>query len=226
MIHLLRHLRACCLLILLAGMLLPVAARAHTGSIAAPDGRSGRGVLVESTRNFWTAAHVVDLHEHVEVRLDGVREPVRGRVAQIWPDRDLARIELEINLAAQAAPGGIHPAVRGEEPANGALVATGGAARTALADGVGHWSRLSWNERPVRLTTLIARPGDSGSAVFDEGGRVVGLVLGALRMSGHRTVTRVALLPADPQPDAGAGAPRPGEGPAGIEKAPERSSNH
>ena len=165
----------------------PDAVRRSAGSVvkilssapACATSSSGSGWVVQDGRVV-TNAHVVTGSDEVYVQQGGTGELLRARLVVFDPARDVAVLAVpgltaaplplgdELGPAAQAVVAGY--------PGGGPYQATGARVREvvqALGTDIQHEQPVTREIYSVRGTV---RPGDSGGALFDTAGRVVGLV--------------------------------------------------
>jgi S1-C subfamily serine protease len=158
-----------------------------------------------------TNAHVVTGSDEVYVQPGGTGELLRAELVVFDPARDVAVLAVPGLTAAPLALGtelaATDEAVVAGYPGGGAYQATGARVREvlqAIGTDIQHEQPVTREIYSVRGTV---RPGDSGGALFDVQGRVVGLVFATSTVDGETgyamTLDEIAPVLAE----AGASAP-------------------
>ncbi|OUE28803.1 Serine protease [Clavibacter michiganensis] len=165
----------------------PDAVRRSAGSVvkilssapACGTSSAGSGWVVQDGRVV-TNAHVVTGSDEVYVQPGGTGELMRAQLVVFDPERDVAILAVPGLTAAPLALGdelrSSDEAVVAGYPGGGPYQATGARVREvvqALGTDIQHEQPVTREIYSVRGTV---RPGDSGGALFDAQGRVVGLV--------------------------------------------------
>ena len=166
-------------------------------------GRVGAGLLVDEGRAVITLLEVVQLGYPVQVRL-GDGHMSRGRITAVDRAEGLARVELEEPAPAPPATPLRREPPRLDEPV--LLVGHGGATgmsdayevdrelitfsvvRAHVAGAPVEYEDLTPGEQPRRfLVDRSPGEGDRGAPIFDEQGRVIGMLLGEVKDGGGRS---------------------------------------
>lgn len=143
------------------------------------DGRYGAGVLVDETGHVLTALHVVEDAGEARIRFhDGRWQP--ARVVAVAREVDLALLHVDAANRSPAEPASALDMIAGDT-----LYAVGNPRDFgfSLGRGVVSYSGRAMHGRRYLQTDLPANPGSSGGPVYDERGRLVGIMSFVLRNS-------------------------------------------
>ncbi len=151
--------------------------------IQANNGRTtrgtGSGVVIDSSGLILTAAHVVTRATRIEVKVLG-GDLVPARVVGIDPVFDAALVRVDTRTMLPVLPLGSSGALRRDDP----VTIFGRSPRRENGPSTGTFMWVNLEVRPgapFLLTTAAAYPGDSGGAVVNEAGELVGIVSGISR---------------------------------------------
>ena len=159
--------------------------------------QDGSGFVV-SEDTIVTNAHVVAGEKQVTVFRDDGRR-FSGRVALFDPERDLAVVVVNgldrpwLSLGRDSTQSGSTGGVFGHPGGEPLRIAPFKVARTLDAKGLDIYGTASTSRRVLELGSTL-RPGDSGSALIDADGQVVGV---AFAISRDRTDVAYALDPSE-----------------------------
>ncbi|HEX4841981.1 MAG TPA: trypsin-like peptidase domain-containing protein, partial [bacterium] len=140
---------------------------------------TGSGVVIDSSGLVLTAAHVVTRATRIEVKVLG-GDVVPARVVGIDPVFDAALVRIDTRVMLPVLPLGSSGALRREDP----VTIFGRSPRRENGPSTGTFLWVNLEVRPgapFLLTTAAAYPGDSGGAVVNAAGELVGIVSGISR---------------------------------------------
>ncbi len=147
---------------------------------------SGSGVIVDQTGIILTAAHVVLRATYVQVKLRS-GEVLPTRVVGVDPVYDVALLQVESRTFLPVVSLGNSSRLRRGE----AVTAFGRSPDRRTEPTAGEFLEQSFEIRPgtpVLLTTAVAFPGDSGGALIDARGELVGII-GAINDEGTMSLS-------------------------------------
>ena len=140
---------------------------------------SGSGIIIDPDGLILTAAHVVSRAQALEVTL-WTGQALPARLVGVDPLFDAALIRAETSVPLPTAPLGTATALDAGAP----LIALGRAPRRQAGPTSGAFIDLDLEARPgvpnLRASTRVW-PGDSGGAMLDGRGEVVGLIVAVTR---------------------------------------------
>lgn len=153
---------------------------AATGSFSLPQEGLGSGIVIDTDGNILTNFHVVRGAEQVTVTLaDGTTAP--GTVSGTDPGNDIAIVNIDVDASVlKPAKLGDSSSVRVGETvaAVGNPFGLDGTFTTGVISGTGRTLASSATGRPIRnllQTDTAVNPGNSGGALFNLRGEVIGI---------------------------------------------------
>jgi S1-C subfamily serine protease len=140
---------------------------------------SGSGVIIDSSGLILTAAHVVTRTTRIDVRVLG-GDQVPAHVVGIDPVFDAALVRIDSRTMLPVVPLGSSGALRREDSVT--IFGRSPRRESGPSTGTFMWTNLEVRPgAPFLLTTAVAYPGDSGGALVNAAGELVGIVSGISR---------------------------------------------
>ncbi|MFI5782041.1 S1C family serine protease [Nocardia sp. NPDC051570] len=151
-------------------------------AVHADDNGSGSGIVLDTTGLVLTNGHVVDKSTRITVEDASGTHAFRATVLGIDPLHDIALLKLDSppGLPAARIDTTLHP-----QPGSAVLAIGYAGGRAQPTATTGTVEALNQRIRSDRLDSIMiglmavnahAEPGDSGGALFDPDGRVIGLI--------------------------------------------------
>jgi 2-alkenal reductase len=155
----------------------------------------GSGVVIDERGYIVTNEHVVHEVGAITVLLTDGREADAELVGQDWPFTDLAVLKVDVEELAPIALGDSDALVPGQR-----VIAVGNSLedfRSSVTVGVVSGLGRRWQRDGIFMEGLIqtdaaVNPGNSGGALIDSQGRLVGMPTSVVRSDNGRTVEGVA----------------------------------
>ena len=143
---------------------------------------AGSGILIDKAGHIVTAAHIVKEEQYSAVVTTITGSTLPARIIRVDADNELALLQIAINYQAPTEPSYVDTLNPGDKvfaigtpPASSAIV-TVGSVRSARLSKSFRYGKYGFRD-PVVLAMTIDT-GYSGGPVFNESGKLVGMVVG------------------------------------------------